>query len=410
MNRETMRRLVCRFAYGIAYHPDTFRKTDWKEMLYRYEHEPGGKTIRLVNESKVNFIRQEYVLLQDTMELLKELMLVLETKHEKWLEDHNEVFRYRDYRSIEGKPMLEGPAGNPIEDWLGYFYNNMSSYKSYMEKELGKAVKGDTGEERVADILDKSSYAEYTVHNVVLDVADEGGDTNEIDTFVILPCGVAVLEVKNYGKLGQTLMVTDSPQWDLYEKGRKIGQRKNPAYQNKRHARATILTLKKFSGKDIPVFPLTVIGNNAVSLKKSRNPEVRNIDDFVPYLDSLKSSQYFSEEERKKIRRFLEQEDIGSNAFAMISYREQIIHIKEIVKEVSMAASFNQCGKVLYYKIQDIVSWLLIGLIAAVLIGGAAVLHNLDSFMVFLVGLCLVITMSAGAVYVGKKIMSIVRK
>lgn len=407
MNRESMRKFVCRFAYGIRYNPDTFRKIDWNDMVYKFEHEPSGESIRLVNENKVNFIRQEYVLLQDTMESLKEMMLNLETKHEKWLVERDEVFRYRDARSIEGRPMMEGPEGIPVEDWLGYFYNNMMEYKAYMEKQLGIAVKGDIGEENIVKALEKSEYAEYVVHNVVLDVADEGGNTNEIDTFVVLPYGVAVLEVKNYCRKGQTLVITDAPKWDVYEKKRKIGQKGNPAYQNIRHTRATLLTLRKLLGRDIPIFPLIVIGNNQVELERHSRLAVKNIDDFIQYLNGLRSNEYLSDEERLQIKKFLEKEDIGANAFTVISHRKQINHIKAILKEIFMAASFNQDGKMLYYRMQDMISYGLIGLIAVVVIGGAFILHNLDSFMVLLLGVCLGIVMIAGAIYIGKKIMDI---
>lgn len=407
MNRESMRKFVCRFAYGIRYNPDTFRKIDWNDMVYKFEHEPSGESIRLVNENKVNFIRQEYVLLQDTMESLKEMMLNLETKHEKWLVERDEVFRYRDARSIEGRPMMEGPEGIPVEDWLGYFYNNMMEYKAYMEKQLGIAVKGDIGEENIVKALEKSEYAEYVVHNVVLDVADEGGNTNEIDTFVVLPYGVAVLEVKNYCRKGQTLVITDASKWDVYEKKRKIGQKGNPAYQNIRHARATLLTLRKLLGRDIPIFPLIVIGNNQVELERHSRLAVKNIDDFIQYLNGLRSNEYLSDEERLQIKKFLEKEDIGANAFTVISHRKQINHIKAILKEIFMAASFNQDGKMLYYRMQDMISYGLIGLIAVVVIGGAFILHNLDSFMVLLLGVCLGIVMIAGAIYIGKKIMDI---
>ena len=313
MDRESMRKLVCRYAYGKKYDPAAFRKIDWNEMVYRFEHEPDGIRIRLVNESRVNFIRQELVLLEETMELLKEMMLPLETKHEKWMVYNDEVFRYRDAGSIEGKPMMEGPEGRAVEDWFGYFYNCLMEYKAYMEKELGIAAKGDIGEENVARILEKSRYAEFTVHNVVLDVADEGGNTNEIDTFVILPYGVAVLEVKNYGGAGQRLVITDDDKWDLYGK-RRTKQVKNPAYQNSRHARATLLTLRKLLGKDIPVFPLIVIGNNQVRLEKHSRLAVKNTGDFVTYLDSLQSNENLSDEERLQIKKFLESEDIGANA------------------------------------------------------------------------------------------------
>lgn len=405
MDRESMRKLVCRYAYGKKYDPAAFRKIDWNEMVYRFEHEPDGIRIRLVNESRVNFIRQELVLLEETMELLKEMMLPLETKHEKWMIYHDEVFRYRDSGSIEGKPMMEGPEGRPVEDWFGYFYNSLMEYKAYMEKELGIAAKGDIGEENVARILEKSRYAEFTVHNVVLDVADEGGNTNEIDTFVILPYGVAVLEVKNYGGAGQRLVITDDDKWDLYGK-RRTKQVKNPAYQNSRHARATLLTLRKLLGKDIPVFPLIVIGNNQVRLEKHSRLAVKNTGDFVTYLDSLQSNENLSDEERLQIKKFLESEDIGANAFAVISYREQINHIKAIVKEVFPSVCFNQEGKALYYRMRDMVSYGLIGMIAAVLIGGAFILHNLDSFMALLLGVCLLIAAVTGAIHIGGKVIA----
>lgn len=409
MNRESMRKLVCRYVHGKKYDPDTFIKTDWNEMVYRFEHEPDGISIRLVNESRVNFIRQELALLEETMGLLKEMMLPLETKHEKWLVYHDEVFRYRDAGSIEGKPMMEGPEGRPVEDWFGYFYNSLMEYKAYMEKELGIAAKGDIGEENVARILEKSRYAEFTVHNVVLDVADEGGNTNEIDTFVILPCGVAVLEVKNYGSAGQRLVITDEDKWDLYGK-KRTKQVKNPAYQNSRHARATLLTLRKLLGRDIPIFPLIVIGNNQVKLEKHSRLAVKNTDDFVAYLDSLQSNEKLSDEERMRIKKFLESEDIGANAFAVISYREQINHIKAIVKEVFPSACINQEGKVLYYRMRDMVSYGLIGIIAAVLIGGAFVFHNLDSFMVLLLGMCLLIAAVTRAIHIGGKVITIFKE
>ena len=64
----------------------------------------------------------------------------------------------------------------------------------------------------------------------------------------------------------------------------------------------------------------------------------------------------------------------------------------------------------LYYKIQDMVSYGLIGIIAAVLIGGAFIFHNLDSFMVLLLGMCLGIVAIAGGIHIGKKIMEMVKK
>lgn len=184
---------------------------------------------------------------------------------------------------------------------------------------------------------------------------------------------------------------------------------KNPAYQNRRHTRATLLTLRKLLGRDIPIFPLIVIGNDQVRLEKHSRLAVENTGGLVAYLDSLRSNENLSEEERLRIKKFLEKEDIGANAFAVVSYREQINHIKAIVKEVFPSVCFNQEGKVLYYRMRDRFSFVLIGMIAVVLIGGAFVFHNLDSFMVLLLGVCLGIVAIAGGIHVGKKIMEMLK-
>lgn len=401
-----MRKLVCRYVYKTEYDPNIFRKINWKEIEHQLENEPGIKQVRLLNENKVNFVRQEHILLEETRANLEEMMLNLETKHEKWLVDRNGVFRYRDYKSIEGKSMLEGPQNIPVEDYLGYFYNNITEYKSYMEKELGIAIKGDVGEENVAEVLAKSRYADYATHNIVLNVSDEGGNTNEIDTFVILPYGVAVLEVKNYGKRGQTLSITDNDMWNLYD-GRKIKKVKNPAYQNSRHARATRLILRNLLGRDIPIFPLIVIGNNQVRIERHSSLTVKNIDELITYLDCLRSNEHLSDQERKQIKKFLESEDIGANAFSVVSYREQINHIKAVAKEVYIAASFNQDAKVLYYKIQDVVSYGFVGVIALILVGGGLLTHNFDSFMILLLVLCITIVTVAGTVHLAGKLKGI---
>lgn len=64
----------------------------------------------------------------------------------------------------------------------------------------------------------------------------------------------------------------------------------------------------------------------------------------------------------------------------------------------------------LYYRMRDKVSYGLIGMIAAVLIGGAFIFHNLDSFMVLLLGVCLAIVAVAGGIHMGKKVMEMVKE
>lgn len=335
MNKEALRKLVCKKIYKSNYNPNNVMKIDWNKLQHNFEHEPENKLKYLKNESRATFYKQELILIDNKIQFLLQTLELLQSKHEKWYFENNILYRYRDSISIEGKNILEGPDNVSIEDWGAYIYNTLIEYKEKIESQIGITTKGDVGEQNIADALEKSKYASYVVHNVVLDVSDSEGKTNEIDTYVITPKGIFILEVKNYGKKGTTLKITDTDKWKLIDNktGRVIKYEKNPESQNKRHTRATHIKVQELFGKEVPLFPLIVIGNNKVKLDNRSNIVVKNVDDFISYIENMEGKNILSSDEMFELKRIFEKADIGSNAFSVISYREWVYHMMGILKK-----------------------------------------------------------------------------
>ncbi len=398
MNKEKLKKLVCKYVYQKEYKKEAEVPVDWESLKEKYLQDPGPEIQMLKNESRVRFCEQELVLVENQLNLLTETLEQLQTEYEKWYVENEVLYRHRDKRSIEGTNLLAGPDGDCIEAWVQYFYNSLCEYKQKLQISAGIAAKGDIGEENVAKALENSSLSRYVLHNIVLDVADDQGKTNEIDTYVITKYGIGVLEVKNYGKYGTTLNITDTELWDLVDKktGRVIKQEKNPMSQNRRHARATEIVVRQMFGKEVPVFPLIVIGNNKVGLNYQSNLTVKNVDTFLPYLEKMKSNTVLSTEEMFDLYRMFEQADIGSNSFQIVSYRKQIYYMMEIFNTILPWLAYNQDAKNFYYKTRKMLAWGG-GITYAVLLALIALLSgSVDNFLLGLLGMSMII--SGGAV------------
>lgn len=398
LNKETLRKIVCRKVYKSDYNPDNVMKIDWNKMQHDFEHEPENKLKYLKNESRATFYKQELILIDYKIQFLLQTLELLQSKHEKWYFEDDILYRYRDSISIEGKDILEGPENVSIEDWGAYIYNILVEYKEKIESKIGITKKGDIGEQNIADALEKSKYASYVVHNVVLDVSDSEGKTNEIDTYVITPKGIFVLEVKNYGKKGTTLNITDTDKWDLIDgKTKKVlKQEKNPEGQNKRHARATQIKVQELFGKEVPLFPLIVIGNNKVKLHNTSNIIVKNVDDFIFYIENMEGENVLSFDEMFELKRIFEKADIGSNAFSAISYREWVYYMMGIFEKIYPFLCYNQEAKKVYYARHKKQQCCIAAITILILLMMFMFTKNIEVFLLDLFYICLLVTIGFG--------------
>lgn len=398
LNKEALRKLVCKKIYKSNYNPNNVMKIDWNKMQHDFEHEPENKLQYLKNESRATFYKQELILIDNKIQFLLQTLELLQSKHEKWYFENNILYRYRDSISIEGKNILEGPDNVSIEDWGAYIYNILVEYKEKIESQIGITIKGDVGEQNIANALEKSKYASYVVHNVVLDVSDSEGKTNEIDTYVITPKGIFILEVKNYGKKGTTLKITDTDKWKLIDNktGRVIKYEKNPEGQNKRHTRATHIKVQELFGKEVPLFPLIVIGNNKVKLDNRSNIVVKNVDDFISYIENMEGKNILSSDEMFELKRIFEKADIGSNAFSVISYREWVYHMMGIFEKIYPFLCYNQEAKNVYYARHKKQQYSIVVITVLILLCMFIFTKNMDAFLLKFFYVCLVVTIGFG--------------
>ena len=317
----------------------------WAE---RYLNLPEGEKLSIHNESRASILNGEIAQINETLNWIESVMLELDSEHEYYLCDQNGMcYRHRDGRSVENTEMMFGPHDPCMEDWMASLRNDLLDCQTELSIELAKTKKGDIGEENVLFEL-HSHYP--TLSNIVLDVSDENGATNETDFYAILPCGVAVIEVKNYGKFGQKIWIKDAPQWEITTtNGCHVSTKDNPFFQNKRHINATQKVLKGLLDRDIPLFSVVVLGNNNIQIMNDTDLVVTNPRGLCSALNNLTSDVTLTEQEKGRIMRHLQAMDIGSRSFGCMSYRKRNEHIYQLVKEIFPVLCDNKAIRINYY-------------------------------------------------------------
>ena len=335
---------------------DVFAKIERKmsnmdNWIQRYHNLPEKEDVPLHNENRASMLSGEIAKLEETLQWLEAAMMELDSAHEKYLCNEDGIcFRHRDGNSVENTGMMFGPQDPCLEDWMAVLRNDLLDCRNDLSIELSITEKGDIGEENVFREL----YSKYpTLSNIVLDVADEDGETNETDFYAILPQGVAVIEVKNYGKMGQQLWIKDASHtsaWKLTTaQGRYLGDKKNPFHQNDRHIKATRKVLKGLLNKEIPLFSVVVLGNNKVQIMNDSDLIVTNPRGLCSRLEDLVSDVTLTEQEQGIIMRHLQSLDIGARTFRCPSYRKRIEHIYRLAKEIFPVLCDNKAIRSCYY-------------------------------------------------------------
>ena len=199
--------------------------------------------------------------------------------------------------------LCEARTGLDLSELVLYGFSTIQEALEEDDRHVRIAQKGKTGEENFSRILNHYSHKYHTLENIVIPAAEGDGISSETDAYVITDKGVFVCEVKNYGKEGQTLFVSEDDRWYILdsETGRMIDTKVSATEQNKRHCRATKTFLEKHLGNvNIPIISVVVIANDEVELvNRSQNPVIyaREIEGFIKqYSNSV------DDETKNKIR------------------------------------------------------------------------------------------------------------
>lgn len=146
----------------------------------------------------------------------------------------------------------------------------------------------------------------------------EGVKTSEIDIVYINKKGIFVIEVKNWkGDIRGSL---DSEKWTTtYFKGKEMVKNAplNPVKQNAGHVRA----LSRLFNKEYPIYPLVVFTRG--NAPKLGLKSVINVNQLIPYIDSVPSSFMMTDKEIDCVVQLLK-------AYKRIDNVSQTKHIQNI--------------------------------------------------------------------------------
>ena len=125
---------------------------------------------------------------------------------------------------------------------------------------MKSTVKGDKGEAKVIEELNKLKDEQYLINNLIL--LGDNNISHQFDHILIRHNGVFIIETKNY--YGDIKGNVDDTYWtkSYISKGKlRIEKFMNPIKQNNAHIRY----LKKVLGRDIPFINIVVFVDNDVS-------------------------------------------------------------------------------------------------------------------------------------------------
>ncbi len=139
-------------------------------------------------------------------------------------------------------------------------------------KQVDALAAGLKGEVEVARQLSDGLDNDYYVYNDI--TIRSGFRRAQLDHLVVGPCGVVVLETKNWR--GRITGDAREKAWQQFRFSDSAPRRvSNPLLQNQRHAQVIIAYLKSSGLPEVPVIPLLVFTARKATL------DIKNLDDSI---------------------------------------------------------------------------------------------------------------------------------
>ena len=181
-----------------------------------------------------------------------------------------------------------------------------------IKKEYEVEMYGRIGEENVIEATNDFDNC-IAIHNVLLPATKANGEEYlfEIDTILVTTRGIFILEVKNYGTVGDyELRIDGTGRWSIYyPDSDKEVTRDNPNKQNNMH----VINFNKFINKYLPHYNgeidsigVIVIGNDDVKItQENPNTNIKRVDELYNYIKEH-SNKKFSLQEINEIAKCIE--------------------------------------------------------------------------------------------------------
>lgn len=211
-------------------------------------------------------------------------------------------------------------------------YNTFETLLEESKKGVKIAQKGKTGEDYVGSVLRQYQGRFFFLENVVIPAYDEAGKTSETDVYIISSQGIFVCEVKNYGSTGQTILMPEQGDWEIYSGDVYLMSKPSAFVQNERHCNATQSFIKEHLGKNIPIIPVVIIGNNDVEFENysTGNAVIRatQIYDFIQQFQSV-----IDYDTQQEIVKAFEENQLDANDFPVKLNAEKAKYLKGVIEE-----------------------------------------------------------------------------
>ena len=168
----------------------------------------------------------------------------------------------------------------------------------------------------------------------------EKGKTSETDVYIINSKGIFVCEVKNYGRSGQTLIISDTGDWVICERNRFIKSKPSAFIQNERHCNATSAFIKEHLGKEVPIIPVVIIANNEVEIDMQTQNAVIRPDEISAFVESWQDAVDY--EIQKQIVQAFEENKLDANDFPVKLNRDKAGYLNGVIEELVPYLQVNE--------------------------------------------------------------------
>lgn len=232
--------------------------------------------------------------------------------------ENNDIYKYVSRHKQLKEISAELKAGRRTESrvMLNKFLKNLNAlYEQCCEDEKG-IIKGEEGEQAVADGLKLYTGKYHYRENVILPANDIGGETSETDVYIVTSKAVFVCEVKNWGKRGRTICISKDGQWSV--KGRKI-QLKSPIQQNTRHCLATERYLESHGINDYKIVPLIIMTNEDVKIENESDNNIIRVSELYNFIEGLDLPEKYTDQQQKEVLKLFDSSNVSERKFKIIS-------------------------------------------------------------------------------------------
>ena len=296
-----------------------------------------NREVYLTNSEKGNFLKEQNQKIIEILNKLKSYGIKIEEGVNGWISiDPYSMDEIVNPNINDGHLKSCVPSGYP--DTVAHVLRILEKQVLDFNFDYVNTMKGIKGESQALDSL-KSVMLKYPVLNNVRLEAEEKEKTfiysAESDIIIVTDKAVFLVEIKNYGKKGETIHISADGRWEIcgrYQNNRR--SLKNPYKQITDHI---FLINKFFETKginfDLPIIPVIAIANENVDIKLDNRAEsfahilrTEMIGTFVlKYLNE--NSALINEEQMTKIKNVLVTENLPPKKYKVIDYCQNVTDV-----------------------------------------------------------------------------------